>query len=64
MIDINSKHDNMHRNEMFYALICISKHIILCINCMLSVFAARFGGGPPYSRGIALASGGAPATEL
>ena len=36
MIDIHSKHDNMHKNGMFYALICIKNHIITCIDCMLS----------------------------
>ena len=31
MIDIHSKYDNMHKNEMFYALItCINNHIIAC----------------------------------
>ena len=37
MIDIHSKHDNMNKNEMFYALICINKHIISCVNYMLLV---------------------------
>ena len=32
MIDICSQHDNMHKNGMFYALICISNHIFTCIN--------------------------------
>ena len=36
MIDIYSKHDNMHKNGMFYALICFNNHIIFCINYMLS----------------------------
>ena len=37
MIDMHSKSDNMHKNVMFYALICINNHIIItCINCMLS----------------------------
>ena len=36
MIDIRSKHDNMHKNEIFYASICINNHIISCVNCMLS----------------------------
>ena len=35
-IDIHSKYDNMHKNGMFYALIYINNHIIICINCMLS----------------------------
>ena len=36
MIDMNSKYDNMHKNVMFYALICINNHVITGINCMLS----------------------------
>ena len=36
MIDIHSKYDNMHKNEMFYTLICINNHIISCIIHMLS----------------------------
>ena len=28
MIDMHSKYDNMHKNGMFYALICIDNHII------------------------------------
>ena len=39
MIDIHSKHDNMHKNVMFYALICITNHIISCIDCMLSLLS-------------------------
>ena len=35
MIDIHSKHDNMHENGMFYALICIQNHTISRIDCML-----------------------------
>ena len=35
MTDIHSKHDNMHKNRIFYALICINNHIISCIDCML-----------------------------
>ena len=42
MIDIHSKHDNMHKNEMFYALICTNKHIIICIDCMLSTLLTHF----------------------
>ena len=38
MIDMHSKYDNMHTNEMFYALICINNHIIECVNCILSVY--------------------------
>ena len=30
MIDMHSKYDNMHKNEMFYALICINNHVIAC----------------------------------
>ena len=33
---MHSKYDNMHPNEMFYALICTNNHIITCINCVLS----------------------------
>ena len=36
MIDLHSKHDNMHKNEIFYALVYINKDIISCINFMLS----------------------------
>ena len=36
MIEMHSKCDNMHENEMFYALIYINNHIIVCINCVLS----------------------------
>ena len=27
MIEIHSKYDNMHENEMVYALICINNHV-------------------------------------
>ena len=37
MIDMHSKYDNMHKNEIFYALIYINNHIITCINGMLSI---------------------------
>ena len=30
MIDMNSKYDNMYKNGMFYALICINYHVIAC----------------------------------
>ena len=30
MIDMHSKYDNMHKNEMFYALICINNNVIAC----------------------------------
>ena len=36
MIDIHSNYDKMHKNEIFYALICINNYIILCVNFMLS----------------------------
>ena len=36
MIDMHSKYDNMHKNRMLYALICINNRIIACLNCMLS----------------------------
>ena len=32
---MHSKYDNMHRNIMFYALICINNHVIANISCML-----------------------------
>ena len=41
MIDMLSKYDNMHTNEMFYVLILINNHIITCINCMLLVADAK-----------------------
>ena len=37
MIDLQSNYDNMHKDEMFYALVCINNHIVTCINCMLSI---------------------------
>ena len=37
MIDMHSKYDNMHKNGMFYALICINNHIIACIDFVLSI---------------------------
>ena len=36
MLNMHSKHDNMHKNGIFYALIFINKHIISCVNSMLS----------------------------
>ena len=33
----------MHKNRMFYALICITNDVIISINCMLSR-----GTSPPY----------------
>ena len=38
MIDMNSKYDILHKNGMFYVLICINNHIRTCIICMLSQF--------------------------
>ena len=35
MIDLHLKYDNMHKNGMFYALICINNHVITSINYML-----------------------------
>ena len=40
MIDMHSKYDNMHKNEMFYAFICINNHVIIGISCTLSIFEA------------------------
>ena len=37
MIDMRSKYDNMHKNGIFYALICINKHVITSISCVLSI---------------------------
>ena len=34
---MHSKYDNIYKNRMFYALICIHNHIIPSINCELSV---------------------------
>ena len=41
MIDIDSEYDNMHKNGMFYTLICINNHIIMSINCMSSVMLPK-----------------------
>ena len=41
MINIYSKYDNMHKNEIFYALICINNHVNSCINCMLSMTSQK-----------------------
>ena len=35
-IDMHSKYDNIHKNEMFYANIYINNHIIKFTNCMIS----------------------------
>ena len=37
MIDMYSNYDNMHTNVIFYALICINNHIIVCVNCILLI---------------------------
>ena len=37
MIDMYSKYDNMYKNGMFDAFICINNHVIIYINCMLSI---------------------------
>ena len=34
---MHSKYDNMHNDEIFYALICINNHVISSINYMLSM---------------------------
>ena len=44
MIDMHSKYVNMHKNGMFYALICINSHIIASENCMLLVTPLGSGG--------------------
>ena len=36
MIDIHSKYDNMHKNEIFYDLICMNNCVTSCINYILS----------------------------
>ena len=33
MIYMHSKYDNMHKNEIFYALISINNDIIACYQC-------------------------------
>ena len=38
MIDMHSKYDNMHKNGMFYALICINNRIIACYQKTLLSF--------------------------
>ena len=37
IINMYSTYDNMHKNKMFYALNFINNHIIIRINCMLSL---------------------------
>ena len=37
MINMHSKYDNMHVNEIFYALICINNHVITSIDCMVLI---------------------------
>ena len=41
MIEMHSKYDKMHKNGMFYALICINNHIFACLDCMLLVSAKK-----------------------
>ena len=41
MIDMQSKYDNMHKNIIFYVLICINNHVIAGINCMLSLHTTK-----------------------
>ena len=36
MINVHSKYDNMHRNDLFYALICIITYVKTNILCILS----------------------------
>ena len=33
---LHSNYDNMHKNGIFYVLICINNYITTCVNCMLS----------------------------
>ena len=40
MIDMHLKHDNMHTNGTFNALICINNHVNSCINYMLLIVAS------------------------
>ena len=35
MIDMHSKYDNVHKNQLFYALIWLNNYKINIINCML-----------------------------
>ena len=44
MIDMYSKHENMYKNEIFYALICINNHKISYVNCMLIEKRRKKGG--------------------
>ena len=37
MMNMHSKYDNMYRNGMFYALICIHNCVKTSISCMLSM---------------------------
>ena len=34
---MHSKYDNIHKNGMFKALMCINNHIIVGVNCTLSM---------------------------
>ena len=36
MMNMHSKYDSMHKNEMFYILIWINDHALTSISCMLS----------------------------
>ena len=42
MIDMHSKYDNMHTNEIFNAIISINNHVNSCINCMLLVSTTAY----------------------
>ena len=53
MINIYSMYDNMHRIEMFYALICINNHVILSVSYLLFVvkYENSTDAGPVYNTG-------------
>ena len=36
MINMHPKYDSVHRNEMFYAFICINNYVIISASFMLS----------------------------
>ena len=40
---MHSKYDNMHKNGIFYALICIKNHIIACyqLSCLIHILPLR-----------------------
>ena len=48
MIDMHSKYDNMHKNDMVYALISINIHIILCINWILLSTQSQYNWISPF----------------